>query len=125
MESTFYEDLREKLQELVGTERLTENYVVPGVSNARDYPVDYLVSGGAVPLYLFGVPTRDKAQLATIVLQHLIQARQDFDSMVVFQNAADLPRPYLSRLMNAANDMIDSLDATDDFERKLLRRVGA
>ena len=125
VESTFYEDLREKLQELVGTERLTENYVVPGVSNARDYPVDYLVSGGAVPLYLFGVPTRDKAQLATIVLQHLIQARLDFDSMVVFQNAADLPRPYLSRLMNAANDMIDSLDATDDFERKLLRRVGA
>ena len=43
--------------------------------------------------------------------------------MVVFQNAADVPRADLSRLMNAANDMIDSLDATDDFERKLLRRV--
>lgn len=123
VESTFYEDLREKLQNLVGAERLTEGYVVPGVASARDYPVDYFVSGGAVPLYLFGVPNRDKARLATIILQHLVRAGQDFNSMVVFQNAADLPRADLGRLMNAANDMIDSLDATDDFERKLLRRM--
>lgn len=124
VESTFYEDLREKLQALVGAERLTESYVVPNVPNARDYPVDYLVSGGASPVYLFGVPSRDKARLATIVLQHLVRSGQDFNSMVVFQNAADMPRADLSRLMNAANDMIDSLDASDDFERKLLKRIG-
>ncbi len=123
VESTFYEDLREKLHALVGEERLTEGYVVPDVPNAHDYPVDYFVSGGASPLYLFGVPNRDKARLSTIILQHLVRTGQDFDSMVVFQNAADVPRADLSRLMNAANDMIDSLDATDDFERKLLRRV--
>ena len=109
----------------MGTERLTENYLVPGVTNARDYPVDYFVSGGAAPLYLFGVPSRDKARLATIILQHLIASGQDFNSMIVYQNMADLPRPDLSRLTNAANDMIDSLDATDDFQRKLLRRVTA
>ena len=123
VESTFYEDLREKLQTVVGAERLTEGYVLPGVANARDYPVDYFVSGGTLPLYLFGVPNRDKARLATIILQHLVRSGEDFNSMVVFQNAADLPRADLGRLMNAANDMIDSLDATADFERKLLRRV--
>jgi hypothetical protein len=73
VESTFYEDLREKLQTVVGAERLTEGYVVPGVANGRDYPVDYFVSGGSAPLYLFGVPNRDKARLATIILQHLIR----------------------------------------------------
>ena len=125
VESTFYEDLREKLNVLVGAERLTKDYVAPGIANAQDYPVDYFVSGGASPLYLFGVPNRDKARLATIILQHMIQAGHDFNSMVVFQNAADLPRADLSRLMNAANDMIDSLDATEDFQRKLLRRVQA
>ena len=122
-ESTFYEDLREKLQSLVGSERLTEGYVVPDVANASDYPVDYFIQGGAIPLYLFGVPNRDKARLATIILQHLIGSGQDFNSMIVYQNMAELPRPDLSRLTNAANDMIDSLDATPDFERKLLRRV--
>ena len=122
-ESTFYEDLRELLEDLVGTERLREGYVVPDVPRASDYRVDYFVSGGDVPLYLFGVPSRDKARLATIILQHLIATDRDFNSMIVFQNMGDLPRADVSRLTNAANDQVDSLDATDDLRRKLLRRV--
>lgn len=123
VESTFYEDLREKLRSYVDAERVHEGYIVPGVMNADDYPVDYFIEGGTMPLYLFGVPNRDKARLATIILQHLIAAGADFNSMVVFQNASDVPARDLNRLMNAANDMIASLDASGDFERKLLRRV--
>lgn len=122
-ESTFYEDLRELLRELVGQDRLREAYVVPEVPRASEYPVDFFVTGSQTPLYLFGVPSRDKARLATIILQHLIASGQDFNSMIVFQNMADLPRPDVSRLTNAANDQVDSLDAADDLRRKLLRRV--
>jgi len=122
-ESTFYEDLRETLRELVGEDRLAESYVVPDVPRANEYPVDYFVSGGESPLYVFGVPNRDKARLATIILQHLIAAGRDFNSMIVFQNMAELPRADVSRLTNAANDQVDSLDARDDLQRKLLRRV--
>lgn len=122
-ESTFYEDLRETLKTLVGAERLHENYVVPNVPRASEYPVDFFIEGEREPLYLFGVPNRDKARLATIILQHLIGADRDFNSMIVFQNMADLPRADVSRLTNAANDQVDSLDAADDLRRKLLRRV--
>lgn len=122
-ESTFYEDLRELLKALVGQDRLSEGYIVPDVPRATEYPVDFFVSGSQTPLYLFGVPSRDKARLATIILQHLIASGQDFNSMIVFQNMADLPRPDVSRLTNAANDQVDSLDAADDLRRKLLRRV--
>lgn len=123
VESTFYEDLREKLGSYIDPENIEEQYTVEGVANARDYPVDYYIKGGRQPLYLFGVPNRDKALLATIVLQHLNASGINFDSMVVFQNMADISPRDLSRLTNAANDMIDSLDATPDFERKLLRKV--
>lgn len=122
-ESTFYDDLREMLGSLVSPERLHEGYVVPGTPRAQDYPVDYFIEGGDSPLYLFGVPNRDKARLATIILQHLISSDRDFDSMIVFQNMGDLPRLDVSRLTNAANDQVDSLDAADDLRRKLLRRV--
>lgn len=122
-ETTFYEDLRELLRDLLGQDRLTEGYVVPDVPRASEYPVDYYVRGGQTPLYLFGVPNRDKARLATIILQHLISANSDFNSMIVFQNMGDLPRADVSRLTNAANDQVDSLDAADDLRRKLLRRV--
>lgn len=122
-ESTFYEDLRETLRAIVGAEHLQEGYVVPDVPRASEYPVDYFVESTGAPLYVFGVPNRDKARLATIILQHLIGADRDFNSMIVFQNMADLPRADVSRLTNAANDQVDSLDATDDLRRKLLRRV--
>lgn len=122
-ESTFYEDLREMLRTLVEPERLHESYMVPELPRAADYPVDYFIDGGTLPLYLFGVPSRDKAQLATIVLQHLISADREFNSMVVFQNMSDLPRAVVSRLTNAANDQVDSLDASADFRRKLMQRV--
>jgi hypothetical protein len=123
VESTFYEDLRETLREIVEADQIHENYVVPEVPRATEYPVDYYVEGKSAPVYLFGVPNRDKARLATIILQHLIAAGRDFNSMIVFQNMADLPRADVSRLTNAANDQVDSLDAVDDLKRKLLRRV--
>lgn len=122
-ESTFYEDLREKLRSYVDADRIHENYVVPGVAKSEDYPVDYFIEGRTSPVYLFGVPNRDKARLATIILQHLIASGVDFNSMIVFQNASDVPSRDLNRLMNASNDMIASLDASGDFERKVLQRV--
>lgn len=123
VENTFYDGLRKTVRELVGEEQVQEGYIVPGVPRADEYPVDFAISGGQVPLYLFGVPSREKARLATIILQHLIASGHDFNSIIVFQNMAELPRPDVSRLTNAANDQVDSLDAMDDLRRKILRRV--
>jgi Domain of unknown function DUF1828 len=119
VESTFYEDLKEKLKAYVSEESIHEQYLAPGLTNAANYPVDFYIEGFTQPLYLFGVPTREKAMLTTIILQHLNAAKLDFRSMVVFQNSADMPAKDISRLMNAANDMISSLDADEAFGRKL------
>ena len=43
--------------------------------------------------------------------------------MLVFENQVDIPRPDLARLSNVGGDMISSLNAEDDFRRKLLKRV--
>ncbi len=117
--STFYEDLRHKLGAYVQAAAIHEQYLVPDLMDAGNYPVDFFVEGFARPLYLFGVPTREKAMLTTIILQHLNAAKLDFRSMVVFQNSAEMPARDVSRLMNAANEMISSLDADEAFERKL------
>ncbi len=61
--------------------------------------------------------------LTLLILQHLNGSNIDFNSMIVFQNASDIPLRDLNRLMNAAKDMVASIDASDDLERKLLRRV--
>lgn len=122
--STFYDDLQEQISTLVSVEKVHKNYVVAGIPNADHYPVDFCIDGkNNQRLFLFGIPNRDKARLTTIFLQYFIQQRVEFDSMLVFENQEDIPRPDLARLSNVGGEMISSLNAEDDFRRKLLKRV--
>lgn len=123
--STFYDDLRSSLHAIVGQDRVIENYRVTDVPSAEDYPVDFAITGASEPLFIFGAPSKDRARLATIVLQHLQQHLARFNSIVVFQNASEIGNTDLRRLMNAANDMVDSIDARDALERKIRHRLAA
>ena len=42
---------------------------------------------------------------------------------LIYLDQAALPRPDLARLTNAGGEMIASLDAEQDFRRKLQRKV--
>lgn len=124
-ESTFYEDLNEQLVRIVGQEKIIKDYFYEGMENARDYPIDYRVEGKYAPIFVFGIPNRDKARLATIILERLLRAKADFDSLLIFSDQGSIPRPDLARLSNAGGEMIASLDAEADFTRKLTRKIAA
>ena len=98
-ESTFYEDLQEQLMQLVPEDKIQRDYIFEGIAN------------------------KDKAQLATIILERLKNHRADYESLLIFADQADLPRPVLARLSNVGGEQIASLDARDDIERKILRKV--
>src|SRR5690606_30437694 len=113
--STFYEDLREQVQSIVG-EDVVENYIVPGIPMAEAYPVDIFVKGERAPVYIFGVPDQAKARLATIIIQYLrlhlsADPKSRFKSLVVFQDQSGIPHKDRGRLINAASMMVDTLDA--------------
>jgi len=123
-ESTFYEDLRSSLFKLVPEDKIMQDYIEPTIKHASDYPIDYRVrmkNDGS--LFIFGISNRDKARLVTIVLERLLRAHVDFDSLLIFQDQTALPKADIARLSNAGGEMIASLDAQEDFSRKLLRRV--
>lgn len=121
--STFYDDLKEQITSLVPEERVKRNYVVPGLPGGDNYPVDFCIETQHAPLFLYGVPNRDKARLTTIFLQYLIQHEIEFDSLLVFENQEEMPRADLARLSNVGGEMIASLNAEDDFRRKLMRKA--
>ena len=121
--STFYDDLRSSLLNIVGAERLQIDYAVPNVPDSENYLVDFAVTIGPRPLYIFGVPSSDKAKLANIVLLHLQQAHHIFDSLIIPSDIESIPKPDLRRLMNAANDMVDSSASVDVIERKIRQRI--
>jgi len=122
-ESTFYEDLQEQLTRIVPEDKIEKEYYYEEMENARDYPIDYRIEGKDAPLFLFGIPNRDKARLATIILERLLRAKANFDSLLIFSDQSSIPRADLARLSNAGGEMIASLDAEADFQRKLLRRI--
>lgn len=123
--STFYDDLASQLSRIVGSHRLVRDYEVPGLSDAKDYTIDFALPELKKPFYVFGVPSADKAKLANIVLLHLRQAGHQFDSLVVPSDIDSIGRPNLRRLMNAANDVVDSITSTEALERKVRERLSA
>ena len=123
--STFYDDLADLLLSLVDETKIERDYQ-PEVPNAEVYPVDYRIEGkGDVPLFLYGVPNRDKARLTTIMLSHFHRHDFRFESILVFEDQAEIPRGDLARLSDVGGDMISSLVSRDDFNRKILQRVAA
>lgn len=125
IESTFYEDLASVLESFLSPDQFERNYIVPGVPNGDSYPVDYFIRTKSRPLYLFGVNNKEKAMLTTIILQHLMAARQDFDSMVICANIEDIPKLDRRRLTNAANDVVATIQDTDVIRNKIEHRLRA
>ena len=121
--STFYDDLADVLFRLVDETKIQRDFN-PDVPNADAYPVDYRIEGkGEAPLFLYGVPNRDKARLTTIMLSYFHRHGVRFESILVFENQTEIPRLDLARLSDVGGDMISSLESYDDFNRKLLQRV--
>lgn len=123
--NTFYDDLAHELTRIAGKENIEVNYQIPGMENAADYPIDFYIKGGHSPLYIFGIPTGDKAKLATIILQKLASQGHFFESLIVPSDLSAIPQRDLRRLMNAANDMVDSVTAKEPLERKIRHRLAA
>ncbi len=122
--STFYDDLADILSGLVPDDRIQVDHIPTEVPNADAYPVDYRIEAiGGNSLFLYGVPNRDKARLTTIMLSHFHRHQLQFDSLLVFENQEEIPRRDLARLSDVGGEMVSSLNAQDDFSRKLLRRV--
>lgn len=123
VENTFYEYLKKKIYTIVPEEKVGRDYIYSDMKNAIDYPIDYLIQGSREPLYLFGIPNKDKARLTTIILERLIRHAANFESLIVFQDFDSIPKTDGKRLMNVAAEIISSLDAENDFDRKILKQV--
>lgn len=121
--STFYEDLDHAIRKLAPMASIQRDYIVENKINAIDDPVDYRLDfpESEEPLFLFGVPSNEKAKLATLIIQHWRSEGLAFTSFVVFQDQAKISRPDVARITNVGDESIASLDAISDMKRKLER----
>ena len=122
--STFYDDLKKSLLELVAENKIHQNYQPP-VPNAEAYPVDFMLQGkNGMELFLYGILNRDKARLTTIMLAHFHRHEAKFASLLVFKDQEEIPRRDLARLSDVGGDMVSRLDP-DILGRKLRHHLGS
>ena len=121
--STFYDDLEDLLFSVVDESKVTKDFH-PNVANADSYSVDYKIDKlEHVPLFLYGIPNRDKARLTTIMLSHFHRNQLNFESILVFENQEEIPRTDLARLSDVGGEMVSSLASREDFSRKLTQNA--
>ncbi len=121
--TSFYDDLSDLLLRVVDEERVVRDYQ-PEVDNAQHYPVDYRIDGKSeIPLFIYGIPNRDKARLTTIMLSYFHLNELNFESILVFQDQSEIPRVDLARLSDVGGEMISSLASHVDLDRKLINRI--
>jgi len=120
--STFKDQLREALFSLLPSDQIHENYRVPGLPNADDYVIDYMVEA-ETPLFLFGASNKDSVRLSIITMQYLEKHDINFNSLVILEDSSKLPTQDLNRLMIAANDIIPNLHEMQAIEKKIKHRL--
>ena len=124
VQSTFYDDLADLLKSLIDEDKMQADYMPEEVPNPEAYPVDYRIEGkSGIPLFLYGVPNRDKARLTTIMLSYFHRHGLRFESMLVFEDQSEIPRLDLARLSDVGGEMVSSLESSADLGRKLLQRA--
>lgn len=120
--STFYDDLKDMLFTMVDEDNIDADYIPIEIPDGTNYPVDYRLEGrDGIPVFLYGVPGRDKARLTTIMLSHFLLHELAFESVIVYADQQDIPRLDLARLTNVAGTAVSSLEATKDLQRKIKR----
>lgn len=106
VKSTFYDDLAEILKSLIDEEKMQADYLPEELPNPEAYRVDYRIDGKFnTPLFLYGVPNRDKARLTTIMLSHFHRQNLPFESILVFEDQSEIPRLDLARLSDVGGEM--------------------
>ena len=121
---TFYDDLFDLILQTADEKQVQRDYFLPDIPNSEAYPIDYrLEREDGMQVFLYGIPTRDKARLTTISLSHFHRYSLAFDSILVFRDQAEIPRLDLARLSDVGGEMISSLASSEDLHRKLQQRV--
>ena len=118
--STFYDNLKILVFELVDETKIQSRFTPLGTFDGTEYFVDYRIEGSQeVPIFLYGVPNQDKARLTTIMLSQFLLKKLEFESVIVYDNQEKISRRDVAWLTNVSGTAVASLNAHDDLKRKL------
>lgn len=113
--STFMDDFRQLVTGSVASERLTFDWIEPTHDAKGHYPVDCRINGLARPLFLFAIPSDDKARDVTVFLHQYENWGLRYRSVGIFEDQQEVNRRVLARFSDVCDKVFSSL--TENRER--------
>jgi hypothetical protein len=117
--STFYDDVESIIVNSKYGDKVIKDYQLPEMELSDLYPIDYYIPTARASIFIFAIPNKDKAQLTTIILERVKRYKVLFDSILIFENYANIPSGARNRLVNIGNDIITDMGFIEEIVPKI------
>ncbi len=123
VKSTFLEDLMNFIKEHVDNTRLAFNWKDEDRDPKGNYQVDCRINGMPRPVFVYGVPSDTKANLAALSLLKFDSWGVPFQSLGVFEDQEDLDPKPVARFTDAVDKTFSNLEGNKDAIRRYLDKA--